>query len=115
MGNFSPLYDENDTLEIPRGLYTQSGSRLNGRSGKMWNSTTGNYPLADGLTFQTSQPDVFVGGDVYTGPKFVINAIEAGKCAAESLHSVHPHASLTIGRNRRDFIELDKENAGGKL
>ena len=54
---------------------------------------------------------IFVGGDVYTGPKFAIDAIEAGKCAAESLHRfVQPGTSLTIGRNRRDFIELNKDD-----
>ena len=48
---------------------------------------------------------------MYHGPKFVIDAIEEGKCAAESLHRyVHKGASLTIGRNRRDFVMLDKEN-----
>ena len=53
-----------------------------------------------------------VGGDVYTGPKFAIDAIAAGKEAAVSLHRfVQPNTSLTIGRNRRDFIELDKTNA----
>ena len=71
----------------------------------------GNYPMADGLTYQTDTKDIFVGGDLYTGPKFAIDAIEAGKCAAESLHRyVHKTASLTIGRNRRDFKELDKKN-----
>ena len=67
---------------------------------------------ADKLTYQTAQPDIFVGGDVYTGPKFAIDAIAAGKEAAVSLHRfVQPNTSLTIGRNRRDFIELDKTNA----
>ena len=71
----------------------------------------GNYPVADKLTYQTNEPDIFVGGDVYTGPKFAIDAIEAGKCAAESLHRfVQPGTSLTIGRNRRDFIELNKDD-----
>lgn len=27
----------------------------------------GNGPVADSLTFQTAEPDIFVGGDVYTG------------------------------------------------
>ena len=66
---------------------------------------------ADKVTYQTGEPDIFVGGDVYTGPKFVIDAIAQGKNASESLHRfVHEGASLTIGRNRRDFIELDKTN-----
>ena len=39
------------------------------------------------------------------------DAIAAGKEGAESIHRfVHENASMTIGRNRRQFIELDKEN-----
>lgn len=71
----------------------------------------GNYPVADSLTYQTAEPDIFVGGDVYSGPKFAIDAIEAGKNAAVSLHRfVQPGTSMTIGRNRRQFVELDKDN-----
>ena len=66
---------------------------------------------ADALTLQTAEPDIFVGGDVYTGPKFAIDAIAAGREGAISLHRyVQPGTDLTIGRNRRDFIELDKKN-----
>lgn len=66
---------------------------------------------ADPLTLQTGEPDIFVGGDVYTGPKFAIDAIAAGKEGSVSIHRfVHEGQSLTIGRNRRQFIELDKEN-----
>ena len=39
---------------------------------------------ADALTYQTAQPDIFVGGDCYTGPKFAIDAIAAGKEAAKA-------------------------------
>ena len=66
---------------------------------------------ADPLTLQTAEPDIFVGGDAYTGQKFAIDAIAAGKEGAVSLHRfVQPRSSLTIGRNRRQFIELDKKN-----
>ena len=66
---------------------------------------------ADSLTLQTAEPDIFVGGDVYTGPKFAIDAIAAGREGAISLHRyVQPGTVLDIGRNRRDFIELDKDN-----
>ena len=71
----------------------------------------GNGAVADPLTYQTAEPDIFVGGDVYTGPKFAIDAIAAGKEGAVSIHRfVHDGQSLTIGRNRREFIELDKKN-----
>ena len=67
--------------------------------------------IVDKQSYQTSVPDVFAGGDVVTGPKFAIDAIAAGREAAISLHRyVHPGQSLTLARNRRDFIELDKSN-----
>ncbi len=67
---------------------------------------------ADSLTYQTAEPDIFVGGDVYTGPSFAINAIAAGKEAAISLHRyVHPGQTLTMGRDRRIYRALDKEHA----
>ena len=66
---------------------------------------------ADELTYQTAEPDIFVGGDVYTGPSFAINAIAAGKEAAISLHRfVHPGQTLTMGRDRRVYRALDKEH-----
>ena len=68
--------------------------------------------LADELTYQTAQPDIFVGGDCYTGPKFAIDAIAAGKEAAISLHRyVHPGQTLTMGRDRRIYRALDKSGA----
>ena len=66
--------------------------------------------LADAVTYQTEQKDIFVGGDVYTGPKFAIDAIAAGREGAESLHRfVQEGQSLTRGRNLREFYELNKD------
>lgn len=65
---------------------------------------------ADAFTYQTSQSDIFVGGDAYTGPAFVIDAIAEGHVAAESIHRYAQNAHMTIGRNPREFYELDKEN-----
>lgn len=112
---FNPDYDENDTVTVDAThVIFAIGQTINW--GNLLEETKvtfqhGNYPVADKLTYQTNEPDIFVGGDVYTGPKFAIDAIEAGKCAAESLHRfVQPGTSLTIGRNRRDFIELNKDD-----
>ena len=67
--------------------------------------------IADAVTYQTAQADIFVGGDVYTGPKFAIDAIAAGREGAESLHRfVQDGQSLTVGRNLREFYELNKDN-----
>ena len=75
-------------------------------------TTKKNTAEADSLTYQTAQPDIFVGGDCYTGPKFAIDAIAAGKEAAISLHRyVHPRQTLTAGRDRREYRALDKEHA----
>ena len=114
-GRFAPAYDENDTQTIPCehvflsiGQSILWGDLLKGSKVELGR---GNGAVADQLTYQTAQPDIFVGGDVYTGPKFAIDAIAAGKEGAVSIHRfVQPDASLTIGRNRRDFIELDKAN-----
>ena len=114
-GRFSPEYDENDTVTVPcRHVIFSVGQAID------WGHMLDNLhvelrpnggALANKLTYQTSEPDIFVGGDVYTGPKFAIDAIAAGREGAVSLHRyVHEHCTLTIGRNRRDFIELDKEN-----
>lgn len=69
------------------------------------------YAVADGMTYQTAQPDIFVGGDIYTGPKFAIDAIAAGKQGAISIHRyVQEGQSLTIGRDRLEYRSLDKDN-----
>ena len=67
---------------------------------------------ADAVTGQTAQPDIFVGGDAYTGPKFAIDAIAAGRVGAESIHRfVQPGQDMLIWRNLREFTALDKASA----
>jgi NADPH-dependent glutamate synthase beta subunit-like oxidoreductase len=39
----------------------------------------------DPVTLQSGDPDIFAGGDAVTGPKTVVEAIAAGKTAAESI------------------------------
>lgn len=114
-GHFAPVYDENQTktvacshVYLSIGQAIEWGHLLDGSKVELGR---GNGAVADSLTYQTAQEDIFVGGDVYTGPKFAIDAIAAGKEGAVSIHRfVQPNTSLTIGRNRRDFIALDKEN-----
>lgn len=115
-GRFNPVYDENVqiTVDCENILLSVGQSILWGEllAGSKVELGRGSAVLADALTYQTAEPDIFVGGDVYTGPKFAIDAIAAGKEGAISIHRfVQPKSSLTIGRNRRDFIELDKKNA----
>ena len=112
---FSPVYDENETVTIncENVLLSVGQSILWGDllKGSKVALGRGNGAVADAVTYQTAEPDIFVGGDVYTGPKFAIDAIAAGKEGAVSIHRfVHPNCSMTIGRNRRTFVELDKQN-----
>lgn len=112
---FAPLYDENDTMTVACtdvifsvGQEILWGDLLAGTKVEL---RPNGGAVANKLTYQTAEPDIFVGGDVYTGPKFAIDAIAAGREGAISLHRyVHEHCTLTIGRNRRDFIELDKND-----
>ena len=113
-GRFAPTFDDNTTEEVScdmvlycigqkvdwKGLLTGTAVELNP------NGTA----KADPVTYQTAEPDLFVGGDVYTGQKFAIDAIAAGKQGAVSLHRWVQDATLTIGRDKREFIELDKNN-----
>ncbi len=114
-GRFSPVYDENETVTVAcKHVIFSVGQSI------VWGDLLkdskvelgrGNGAVADNLTYQTGEPDIFVGGDVYTGPKFAIDAIAAGKEGAISIHRfVQPHSSLIIGRNRREFIALDKND-----
>ena len=114
-GRFNPQYDENQlmTVECKHVFFSVGQSIVWGDllKGSKVELGRGNGAVADALTYQTAEPDIFVGGDVYTGPKFAIDAIAAGKQGAISIHRfVQPHSSLTIGRNRNDFIELDKDD-----
>ena len=78
---FAPVYDENETITVP----------------------CSNILMAIG--------QIFVGGDIYHGAKFAIDAIADGKEGMVSINRfVHPGQSLTIGRDLREFIELDRSD-----
>ena len=111
---FAPVFDEGQCIELEADLviFAIGQTVLGGKlfEGSKVEFFRGVYPVADKLTLQTAQEDIFVGGDCLTGPKFAIDAIATGKEAAESLHRYVQHGHMTIGRNRRDFIELNKED-----
>ncbi len=115
-GKFHPVYDENDTMTLECdyvlaaiGQSIQWGDLLKDTKVEFNRNMTAK---ADSWTYQTMEEDIFVGGDAYTGPRFAIDAIAAGKEAADSLHRfVWEGHSLTLGRTRRDnYKYLDKEN-----
>ena len=114
-GRFAPEFDDSvsEQAECTTVLYC-IGQKVDWRellTGTAVEFNPNGTVKADPITYQTAEKDIFVGGDAYTGQKFAIDAIAAGKEGAISLHRFVQHATLTVGRNRRQFIELDKENA----
>ena len=113
--HFNPSYDENETitLECENVLLSigQSviwGDLLKGTRVELNGNGTAR---ADKVTLQTAEPDIFVGGDVYHGARFAIDAIADGREGMVSINRfVHPGQSLTINRDLRAFIELDRDD-----
>lgn len=112
---FNPKYKEEETMVVKAdnlllsvGQAIDWGDLLKGSNIELNPNKT---IKGDPFTYQTREMDVFAGGDVFTGPKFAIDAIAAGKEGAISIHRyVHPGQSLVIGRDRKDYKSFDKEN-----
>ena len=112
-GKFAPVYDENETMTVECdrlifaiGQQSVWKDLLKGEDVKF------NGPAIElnQVTFQSSKEDIFAGGDVYTGPKFAIDAIAQGKIAAESLHRYVHNGHMETGRNRWEFKQLDTDD-----
>ena len=114
-GKFAPVYDENETITVPcsnvlvaigqRSVY---GDVLAGTAAE---TADGRLIAHDTVTFQSNEPDIFVGGDCATGPKYTIDAIATGREGAVSIHRfVNKGQTLTIHRNTREFKELNKDD-----
>ncbi len=112
---FNPQYDENNIITIKTDNILLSIGQAIEWGNLLENSKIELNPnktiKTDSFTLQTAEEDVFAGGDAMTGPKFAIDAIALGKEAAISIHRfVQPGQSLVIGRDRREYHALDKEN-----
>lgn len=112
---FNPTFDEADIkfveadyVLISVGQSIEWGNLIEGSKIQL---NPNNTIKADSFTYQTDEADVFAGGDAYTGPRFAIDAIAAGKEGAVSIHRyVQPGQSLIIGRDRKNYHEFDKNN-----
>ena len=112
---FAPEYDETETITVDCANVLQAigqsavwGDLLKETKVELRPNGT---VVHDPLTFETAEPDIFVGGDIGHGARFAIDAIADGKKGCESMHrSVHPGQSQTIARDKREFIELDKDD-----
>ena len=112
---FAPQYDENDTITVPCenvlmaiGQSAEWGALLEGSKVKVRPNGTA---VADAVTYQTDEPDIFVGGDIFHGARFAIDAIADGKQGMVSINRfVHPGQSLVIGRDLRTFNEFNRDD-----
>ena len=112
---FNPVFDEKQIMFVPADYVLLSIGQSIESSDLLLNTVVERNPngtiKADYVTLQTSEPDIFVGGDAFTGPKYAIHAIAAGKEGAISIHRfVNRGQSLTIGRDRKEYHSLDKKN-----
>ena len=112
---FAPVYDENelktvacDHVLMSIGQAAVWGDLLKGTKVEVRPNGTA---VADAVTCQTGEEDIFVGGDVFKGARFAIDAISEGREGAVSINRfVHYGQSLTIGRDLRQFKELDRDD-----
>ena len=102
-GAFNPSYDkmdlttlEGDTVIVAIGqaadlsFAEQTGIKISQKGGLE----------ADPVTLETPIPGVFTGGDVFYGPKSIVEAVESGKEAAESIHRYLNGVDLKEGREK---------------
>ncbi len=113
-GRFSPVYDETDTITIKADhLIIAVGQTFN--YGKLLEGTKvelnpNNTVKVDSWTLQSTDPDIFCGGDIVTGPRYAIDAIATGKEASISLHRyVQRGQSLVYGRTKHAYTSLDRD------
>ena len=114
-GRFAPVYDETETKTVPCdhvllsiGQSAVWGDLLKDTKVELRPNGTA---VADPVTLQTAEPDIFVGGDIFHGAKFAIDAIADGREGMVSINRfVHPGQSLTIARDLRRFVEFDRDD-----
>ena len=102
-GAFNPQYDEDDltTMGADTVIVAIGQAADLSFAKKQEISVTSRGGLeADPVTFQTPIEGVFAGGDVFYGPKSVVEAVECGKEAAESIHRYINGLDLTEGREK---------------
>jgi len=86
-GRFNPVYDEQQRISLEADqIITAIGQTSDDAFvNHIGVQTQGRYFKADPVTLQTSLDGIFAGGDAVSGPKSVIEAVAAGKRAAESI------------------------------
>jgi NADPH-dependent glutamate synthase beta subunit-like oxidoreductase len=114
-GRFDPKFDDNETTseKCTTVLYCigQKAQWKDLLAGTKVEFNRNGTAIADPVTLQTAEPDIFAGGDAVSGQKFVVDALAMGREGAVSLHRfVNEGQSLTIHRNTRHFTPLNKDD-----
>lgn len=113
-GKFDPKYDNTQTKVVKANHVLIAVGQVMEWGNLIENSKIELNPnktvIANKLTFQTKELDVFAGGDAVTGPKFAIDAIAQGKQGATSIHRfVHKGQRLELNRERL-YHSFNKED-----
>jgi len=111
---FNPKFDESDIITIPAddviiaiGQSIDWGQLLKGTTVELNPNQT---IKVDPKTLQSTEADIFAGGDVATGPKYAIDAIALGKEGSISIHRfVQRGQSLVYGRKPNRYVAFDKQ------
>lgn len=103
-GRFNPQYDETDLITIDADYVIvaigQSAELEFAKSQEIVVTPRGGL-AADPVTLQTPIPWVFAGGDVFYGPKSVVDAVACGKEAAESMERFIQGRDLVADRTKK--------------
>jgi heterodisulfide reductase subunit A-like polyferredoxin len=115
-GNFNPSYDEtNLTILEGDNVIVAIGQAADlSFADKDGIAVTPRGGLeADPITLETPLPGVFAGGDVFYGPKSVVEAVASGKEACESIHRFLNDLDLKSDR-AKDDDSYEKPDVSGE-
>jgi heterodisulfide reductase subunit A-like polyferredoxin len=100
-GVFCPEYDETDLSEMEADtVIVAIGQAADLSFAQKEGIAVKRGPVADPVTLQTPIEWVFAGGDVFYGPKSVVEAVACGKDAAESIDRYVNGRDLKEGREQ---------------
>jgi heterodisulfide reductase subunit A len=108
-GRFAPTYDPEDTFQVECDTVLVA---IGQRPEPSWMAGSAELPVsargyveADPVTFATARPGLFAGGEVYSGPSIVVQAVANGR-----------EAALSISRylEGRDLVEDRPERPTGE-
>ncbi len=102
-GRFSPSYDESDITSIEADtaiVAIGQAADLDFAEPQGIEVSPQGGLQADPVTLETPIEGVFAGGDVFYGPKSVVDAVSCGKEAAESIHRYINGLDLHEGRDK---------------